>query len=294
MNAIVVSGKEVASKVREGLKPRAAQVEEKLGRKACLAVVLVGDNPASQVYVRSKEQAAKDTGLEPRDIRLPGETTQDDLERTLSELSTDPRVDGILLQLPLPKHLSEFNALRAISPDKDVDGLTPYNQGLLFRGAECFQPCTPKGVMRLIDEAHSGQSIAGMRALVLGRSVLVGKPQAALLLERSCTVTVCHSKTRDLQEEISRADIVVAAIGRPEFVLGEWIKAGAIVIDVGINRLESGKLIGDVHYESAVRRAGAITPVPGGVGPMTIAMLLENTVQAAERTAQGRKTGRGE
>lgn len=267
-----------------------------LGRKPCLAVVLVGENPASKVYVSSKTKKAEACGIDHRDYHLPADVGDSKLQELLHELSSDQMIDGILLQLPLPAGLDEFGALLAIDPEKDVDGLHPMSQGLLMRGAKDYpgpggrklpahRSCTPKGCMVLIDRALAElgrKDLAGLKAVVLGRSVLVGKPIAQLLTERNCTVTLCHSKTRNLAAECRAADILVAAIGRPEMVGADCIGEGAIVIDVGINRKDDGKIVGDVAFGPASAKAAAITPVPGGVGPMTIAMLLENTVAAAQ------------
>jgi methylenetetrahydrofolate dehydrogenase (NADP+)/methenyltetrahydrofolate cyclohydrolase len=282
---MILDGKAVASKHREQIAKDAASITANLGRKPGLGVILVGDNPASKVYVGAKTKAAVSCGLDVFDKVLPETASQEELQSAIAEFNSNNAIDGILLQLPLPKHLNELQALNAISPEKDADGLHPKTQGMLLRGAHTFTPCTPLGCMALIDEACEalGHSLAGKRALVIGRSILVGKPVALLLLERGATVTIAHSKTVDLPKECSQADIVIAAIGKPEFVRGEWLKSGAIVIDVGINRLESGKLVGDVHFESAKERAFAISPVPNGVGPMTITMLLKNTVISASR-----------
>jgi methylenetetrahydrofolate dehydrogenase (NADP+)/methenyltetrahydrofolate cyclohydrolase len=280
MTAQVIDGKAVAAKLRGEVAIAATALRER-GVAPTLAVVLVGDDPASAVYVRSKTKAAREANVDVRDHKLPATTTQAELMALVATLDADPIVDGILVQLPLPKHLDSDAVIRALDPAKDVDGLHPTNLGYLAQGRPVFSPCTPKGCMRLL--AESGTTVAGARAVVLGRSVLVGKPIALLLANANATVTMCHSKTRDLADEVRRADIVVAAIGRPEMVRGDWIAPGATVIDVGINRTAEGKLIGDVEYAAAARRARAITPVPGGVGPMTIACLLENTVEAATR-----------
>lgn len=248
-----------------------------------LAVVLVGDDPASAVYVRNKTKAAREANVDVRDHKLPATTSQAELMALVESLNRDPVVDGILVQLPLPKGLDESTVICAIDPAKDVDGLHPISLGYLAQGKPGFRPCTPKGCMRLLAELGPSASPVGARAVVIGRSVLVGKPIALLLSNANATVTLCHSKTRDLAAEVKRADIVVAAIGKPELVRGEWIADGAIVLDVGINRGADGKLIGDVEFAAAAQRARAITPVPGGVGPMTIACLLENTVEAATR-----------
>ena len=287
----VLDGKAVAKKVRDEVKARAEAFAAAHGRKPGLHVVLVGDDPASQVYVRNKERAAAKAGLEGQVHRLPGDTTQADLEALVAKLNADPAIDGILVQLPLPGHLEAQPVLDAIDPSKDVDGLTALNAGLLVDGRDGLRPCTPSGCMRLIEE--TGADLTGQRALVIGRSVLVGKPVALMLLARNATVTIAHSRTADLEARVRESDIVVAAVGRPEMVRGGGIKEDAIVLDVGINRTDEGKLVGDVEYAAAAERAGWITPVPGGVGPMTIAMLLGNTVTAAERReARGPRGGR--
>jgi len=280
MTAQVIDGKAVAKQLREEVAKTALALR---GRsiEPTLAVVLVGDDPASAVYVRSKTKAAAEAHVAIRDHKLPASTTQGELLALVDTLNRDPVVDGILVQLPLPKHLDSDAVIRALDPAKDVDGLHPTSLGYLAQGRPVFSPCTPKGCMRLL--ASIGAELAGARAVVLGRSVLVGKPISLLLANANATVTMCHSKTRDLAAEVRRADVVVAAIGRPQMVKGEWIADGAIVLDVGINRTAEGKLLGDVEYAVAVERARAITPVPGGVGPMTIACLLENTVEAATR-----------
>ncbi|MBI3071832.1 MAG: bifunctional 5,10-methylenetetrahydrofolate dehydrogenase/5,10-methenyltetrahydrofolate cyclohydrolase [Deltaproteobacteria bacterium] len=269
----VIDGKAAAAALREKFKQDAA------GLGARLDVVLVGDNAASTVYVRNKEKACGDVGIVSRVHRLPTATTEAAVVDLVRGLSADREVDGILVQLPLPKGISERVVIEAIAPEKDVDGLTAVNAGRLLLGAQGHVPCTPLGVMHLIET--TGVAIAGKRAVVVGRSNLVGKPVAQLLQRADATVTVCHSKTIELAVEIARAEIVVAAIGRPEFVHGDWIRTGAVVIDVGINRLEDGRLVGDVAFDRAAERAGWITPVPGGVGPMTVAMLLSNTLAAA-------------
>lgn len=292
MPAIIIEGKELAAEFQGRIRRDIEELQPKLGRKPRLAVVLVGDNPASQVYVRSKSVTAAKLGIEPIDVNLPSDIADAQLQSALRKLGAQPDLDGILLQLPLPNGLDEYAALMSIPPDKDVDGLHPLNQGLLLRGTGLLRPCTPLGVMALIDRGRralgADSDLSGLRAVVVGRSVLVGKPVAAMLLERHCTVVMCHSRTSDLAAECRSADILVAAVGKPELVRGEWIKPGAIVIDVGINRSPDGKLLGDVHFASAQQVAGAITPVPGGVGPMTIVMLLANTVKAAQQKAVGR------
>jgi methylenetetrahydrofolate dehydrogenase (NADP+)/methenyltetrahydrofolate cyclohydrolase len=275
MPATLIDGKAVAASLRAGLAVRVGA----LGFRPGLAVVLVGDDPASAVYVRNKDRAAASVGIAAQTIRLPAETAQADLLARIAALNGDAAVDGILVQLPLPKHIDARAVIAAIDPAKDVDGLHPVNAGRLADGDPALVPCTPLGVMKLL--AAEGVGLRGARALVLGRSNLVGRPVAALLLNADATVTVAHSRTRDLPEECRRADILVAAVGRPELVRGDWLRPGAVVIDVGINRLDDGRLVGDVAFEEARAVAAAITPVPGGVGPMTIACLLENTVQAA-------------
>ncbi|MEZ4429729.1 MAG: bifunctional methylenetetrahydrofolate dehydrogenase/methenyltetrahydrofolate cyclohydrolase FolD [Nannocystaceae bacterium] len=253
------------------------------GVTPCLAVMLVGDDPASAVYVRNKEKRAAEVGIATRDHRRPASTTTAELLELVAALNADPEVDGILVQLPLPPGVDEEAVLLAVDPRKDVDGFHPENLGLLMLGRPRFVACTPQGCMHLIDE--QGVDLSGMRALVVGRSTIVGKPVAQLLLQRNCTVSIAHSRTRDLADEVARAEILVAAVGRADVIKGAWIRPGAIVIDVGINRREDGKLTGDVEYREARKRAAAITPVPGGVGPMTIACLLGNCVLAAERRA---------
>ena len=273
--ARIIDGRAVAAALRAEIATHVAT----LGFRPGLAVVLVGDDEASQVYVRSKDRAASAAGIAARTIRLPAETGQDALMAVVRGLNEDPEVDGILVQPPLPKHIRAEAVLDAIDPAKDVDGLTPTNAGLLATGRRGLVPCTPLGVMKLL--AAAGVTLAGARALVLGRSVLVGRPMAALLTAADATVTLAHSRTRDLGAECRRAEVLVAAVGRAEMVRGDWVARDAVVIDVGINRTAEGTLVGDVAYGEAVGHAAAITPVPGGVGPMTIACLLENTVTAA-------------
>lgn len=275
MTATIIDGKQVAARLRDSVAARTAVLPYKPG----LAVVLVGEDPASAVYVRNKDRAANAAGIAARTLRLPAETTQAALLATIAGLNADPDVDGILVQLPLPKHIDSRAVLEALDPAKDVDGFHPINVGRLHDGTATLVPCTPVGVMKLLAEA--GVTLRGARALVLGRSAIVGKPVAALLTAADATVTVAHSRTRDLAAECRRAEVLVAAVGRPEMVRGDWISPGAVVIDVGINRLPDGRLVGDVAYDEALQVAGGITPVPGGVGPMTIACLLENTLKAA-------------
>lgn len=275
MTATLIDGKEVAARLRAGLARRIAG----LGWAPGLVVVRVGEDPASGVYVRNKDRAAREAGFASRTRHLPESTTEAELLAEIAALNADPAVDGILVQLPLPGHIRAEAAIEAVDPAKDVDGFHPMNAGRLASGLPGLVPCTPRGAMHLLAEA--GATLRGARAIVIGRSQIVGRPMAQLLLGADCTVTIAHSRTADLPGECRRADIVVAAVGRPEMVRGDWIKPGAVVIDVGINRLESGKLVGDVAFAEALPHARAITPVPGGVGPMTIACLLENTLEAA-------------
>ncbi len=287
--AAVIDGKAFAAGLRARVAQFAAAFEQAAGRKAGLAVVLVGEDPASQVYVASKAKQTVECGMSSFEHKLPADTSQADLIALVDRLNADPMVDGILVQLPLPKHLDEQAVVERISPDKDVDGLTPISTGRLALGLPGLVPCTPLGSLMLLKDRLG--SLAGLNAVVIGRSILVGKPMAQLLLAENCTVTIAHSRTRDLPEVVRRADIVVAAVGRPEMVKGDWIKPGATVIDVGINRLPpeegkaKGRLVGDVDYAEAMQVAGAVTPVPGGVGPMTIAVLLRNALVAAHRNA---------
>lgn len=286
--AAVIDGKAFAADLRARVGVAAAAFEAKAGRKAGLAVVLVGEDPASQVYVRNKGKQTVEAGMASFEHKLPADTTQADLIALVERLNADPAVDGILVQLPLPKHLDEQAVVERISPNKDVDGLTPTSTGRLALGLPGLVPCTPLGCLMLLKDRLG--NLSGKDAVVIGRSILVGKPMAQLLLAESCTVTIAHSRTQNLPDVVRRADIVVAAVGRPEMVKADWIKPGATVIDVGINRVpatEEGKtrLVGDVDYAGASSVAGAITPVPGGVGPMTIAVLLRNTLVAAHRNA---------
>ena len=275
MTATIISGTAIAATLRAELGRRV----ERLGFQPALAVILVGDDPASTVYVRNKDRAAQGAGLRALTHRLPSETTQSDLLSLVGELNRDDAVDGILVQFPLPPHLEAKSVIEAIDPAKDVDGFHPLNVGRLQDGSTTLAPCTPRGIIKLL--CQSGVVLRGARAIVLGRSSIVGRPVATLLLNEDATVTIAHSQTVDLASRCREADIVVAAVGRPEMVRGDWIKPGAVVIDVGINRLADGRLVGDVAYLEAIERARAITPVPGGVGPMTIACLLENTINAA-------------
>lgn len=275
--ARVIDGKMVAAVLRAEVAARVAG----LGFRPGLAVVLVGAHPASAVYVRNKDAAAAQAGLRAQTIRLPEGVAEAELLAVVARLNADPEVDGILVQLPLPPGIRPRAVIEAIDPAKDVDGFHPLNVGRLQDGLEALAPCTPLGVMRLL--RHAGAELRGARAVVLGRSAIVGRPMAALLLQADATVTIAHSRTRDLPGECRRADVLVAAVGRPEMVRGDWVRPGATVIDVGINRTADGRLVGDAAYAECAAVAGAITPVPGGVGPMTIACLLENTLTAALR-----------
>jgi methylenetetrahydrofolate dehydrogenase (NADP+)/methenyltetrahydrofolate cyclohydrolase len=279
MTAKIIDGKAIAKEIRSDLKLKVAQLTKE-GRQPGLAVVLVGDDPASAVYVRSKKRACEEIGVNSLVHRLPEDTTQDELLGLVEQLNQDPHIHGILVQLPLPKGLDEEIVINAISPQKDVDGFHPINVGNLHIGQEGFVPCTPAGVVELVK--RTGVPIAGQNVVVLGRSNIVGKPVASLFLRENATVTICHSRTKDVAAECRRADILIAAVGRPQLVQKDWVKPGAVVIDVGINRVD-GAIVGDVHFEEVQEVAGAITPVPGGVGPMTIAMLLKATVDAASR-----------
>ena len=285
MAARLIDGKAAAAELRARVAVEVAKFQAEEGRAPGLAVVLVGEDPASAVYVRSKGKATIEAGMESFEYRLSADVSENELLDLVERLNADPRVDGILVQLPLPGHIDADKVLTTIDPDKDVDGFHPVNAGRLAVGLEGFVPCTPLGCLKLL-RAELG-SLSGKDAVVIGRSNIVGKPMAMLLLADNCTVTVAHSRTRDLPEVVRRADVVVAAVGRPEMVPGDWLKPGATVIDVGINRVaaEDGKtrLVGDVDFASASKVAGAITPVPGGVGPMTIACLIRNTMVSAAR-----------
>lgn len=273
----IIDGKQIAKDIRAGLKEEVTALKEKTGKVPGLAVVLVGDDPASHTYVRMKEKACNNAGILSRTHRLPSTTSQEELLNMVKSLNEDDEIHGILVQLPLPKGLDEQEILYTIDPEKDVDGFHPVNVGRLMTGDPSFIPCTPRGIIELLD--RTGVELKGKKAVVVGRSNIVGKPAALLLLQRHATVTICHSRTSDLPGEVRKADVVVAAVGRPEMVKGDWIKEGAIVIDVGVNRVDD-KLVGDVAFDEAKEKAAAITPVPGGVGPMTIAMLLQNTLES--------------
>lgn len=280
MAATIIDGKAVSNKIRLQLTEEVAEFKAETGITPGLAVVLVGEDPASQTYVRNKEKSTIKAGMYSEVHRLPAETSEAELLNLVEKLNQDKKIHGILVQLPLPKHIDETKVLNAIAPGKDVDGFHPVNAGNLFIGQESFIPCTPHGIMELL--AHEGVELKGKQAVVVGRSNIVGKPVAMLLLQEHATVTICHSRTADLGAVTRQADVLVVAVGRPNFITGDMIKPGAVVIDVGINRVE-GRLVGDVDFESANSVAGSITPVPGGVGPMTITMLLMNTLAAAKR-----------
>jgi methylenetetrahydrofolate dehydrogenase (NADP+)/methenyltetrahydrofolate cyclohydrolase len=278
--ASLLNGKALAQKIHLKLKETVDGLQPKIGRPPGLAVIMVGDNPASAVYVRNKEKACAKVGIASYGRHLPSETSQAEVEALIQQLNEDPRVDGILVQLPLPSHLDTVKLLHAIAPDKDADGLHPMNLGRLIRGEEGLRSCTPWGVMRLLEEYNI--DIAGKHAVVVGRSILVGKPLALMLLEKNATVTIAHSRTPDLGEMTRQGDIIIAAVGKPNLITGDMVKPGAVAIDVGINRIitEDGasKLVGDFEFDSVSQVSSYITPVPGGVGPMTVAMLLQNTV----------------
>ena len=282
----IIDGKAIAARLRESIAADVAQLKAG-GTVPGLAVVLVGEDPASRVYVSMKEKACAQAGIYSDEHKLLAETSEAELLALIDELNRNSRIDGILVQLPLPKHIDESRVLEAISPAKDVDGFHPYNVGRLVTGNPLFQPCTPYGVMKMLE--FTGVDLTGKEVVMVGRSNIVGKPVALMCLAQNATVTLCHSRTRDLAEQVGRADVLIAAVGRPEMIKGDWIKEGAVVIDVGVNRVGEKKLVGDVEFETALKRAGAITPVPGGVGPMTITMLLYNTVESARRREkQGR------
>lgn len=279
----IIDGKAIAATMRETIK---ADVEKLTAQGVTpgLAVVLVGEDPASRVYVSMKEKACEQAGIFSDEHKLSAATTEAQLLALIDEINNDARIDGILVQLPLPPHIDESKILEAIAPAKDADGFHPYNVGRLVTGNPLFQPCTPYGVMKMLE--HTGVDLKGKEVVVVGRSNIVGKPVALMCLAQHATVTICHSRTRDLAAQVGRADVVIAAVGQPEMVKGAWIKEGAVVIDVGVNRVGDKKLVGDVEFAAAKERASAITPVPGGVGPMTITMLLYNTVESAKRRAR--------
>ncbi|CAM3049173.1 bifunctional methylenetetrahydrofolate dehydrogenase/methenyltetrahydrofolate cyclohydrolase FolD [Dichelobacter nodosus] len=291
MSAEIINGKEIAAEIRREIKQETAQFIAATGVRPGLAVILVGNDPASEVYVRNKGIQAEEVGFLSQIYRLPAQTTQAELLAKIIALNNDPQICGILVQLPLPAHLNAEIVLNTIDPNKDVDGFHPLNIGRLWAGEPCSVPCTPLGCS-LILKRYFGDSLAGKKALIIGRSNIVGKPMAALLLQQHATVTIAHSKTPDVPALCRQADIVIAAVGQPELVKGDWIKSGAVVLDVGINRIAVGdktKLVGDVAFESAKEVAAAITPVPGGIGPMTIACLLKNTLTLAKAIQQSGK-----
>src|SRR6185369_1496995 len=279
--AQVIDGKAIAAKIRGELSAKVADLKSE-GVVPGLAVVLVGEDPASKVYVSMKEKACSDVGIFSDEYKLSAETSETELLSLIAKLNADRKINGILVQLPLPKHINTEKVLEAISPDKDVDGFHPYNVGRLMVGKPTFQPCTPYGVMVMMKEI--GLDLTGKNVVVVGRSNIVGKPVAIMCLQQHATVTICHSRTKTLADVVRSADVVIAAVGVPEMIKGDWIKEGAVVIDVGVNRVGEKKLVGDVEYAAAFERASAITPVPGGVGPMTITMLLYNTVDSAAKS----------
>ena len=279
----IIDGKLVASELRTSIKDSVNTFKSKNGYEPALAVILVGEDPASRVYVRNKHKACLDTGIRSIQIELPASTTEDELISKIDELNADITVHGILVQLPLPKHINEDKVINSISPAKDVDAFHPVNVGKIMTGKYDFLPCTPAGIMSLLE--YYNVAIEGKNCVVIGRSNIVGKPMSLLLLEKNGTVTVTHSRTKNLMSVASEADILVVAIGKPNFVTADFVKDGAVVIDVGINRLPDGSLAGDVHFDSVAPKASLITPVPGGVGPMTITTLLRNTLKAAEKLA---------
>ena len=283
MSAQLLDGKLMSDELRVRIAERVAALKEK-GVTPGLAVILVGEDQASQIYVRNKEKGCEQVGMHSIAIRLPAETTQSELEGHIRALNADAAIHGILVQLPLPRHLDEAAALAVIAPEKDVDGFHVQNAGKLLNGLEGVVACTPKGALEMI--RRTGVDLSGKEAVVVGRSNIVGKPMAMLLLQQNCTVTMCHSRTADLAAHTRRADVLVAAVGKAKFITADMVKPGAIVIDVGINRLDDGKVVGDVDFDAVKEVAGWITPVPGGVGRMTITMLLENTVEAAERASE--------
>jgi methylenetetrahydrofolate dehydrogenase (NADP+)/methenyltetrahydrofolate cyclohydrolase len=285
MSARILDGKAIAADIRAGIKEQVSALVAAGGRQPGLAVVLVGDNPASRVYVRNKSAACAEVGFHSEMHLLDADVPEADLLALIDALNARETIDGILVQLPLPDHIDEEQVIERILPTKDVDGFHPYNVGRLALRMPLLRPCTPKGVMTLLEQ--TGRKLEGLDAIIIGQSNIVGRPMALELLAARCTISVCHSRTRDLPGKISAADLVVAAVGRPHFVQGDWVKEGAIVIDVGINRTDAGTLVGDVDFAAVAEQASWITPVPGGVGPMTIASLLENTLQAARLHALG-------
>ena len=282
MSDKIIDGKLVSEKIRNVIKEKAQRIHEEFSRVPGLAAVLVGEDPASQIYVRNKRRSCEDVGIYSEEHKLSESTTQGELLSLIDKLNNDNKINGILVQLPLPSHINESIVLNSVSPQKDVDGFHPINAGYLFEGQPKFIPCTPHGIIKMLD--FYNVEIEGKNAVVLGRSNIVGKPAAILLLQKNATVTICHSRTRNLNEILKNADIIVAAIGKAHFVKKEMVKEGATIIDVGINRLENGKLAGDVDFDGVKEVCGLITPVPGGVGPMTITMLLWNTLKSLEES----------
>ena len=280
MSFELIDGKLVSNNIRQEIKEKVSSLLSKHSQVPGLAAVLVGDNPASEIYVRNKRKACADVGIYSEEYKLPEDTTQDELLKIIDGLNNNDKINGILVQLPLPNHIDESLILKSVSPQKDVDGFHPVNAGLLFQGEQKFIACTPHGIIKMLEFYNI--DIQGKNAVVLGRSNIVGKPASMLLLQKHATVTICHSRTKNLQEILKEADIIVAAIGRAHFVTKDMVKEGAVVIDVGINRLDTGKLAGDVDFENVKDLCSHITPVPGGVGPMTITMLLWNTVMSLE------------
>ncbi|HIA08455.1 MAG TPA: bifunctional methylenetetrahydrofolate dehydrogenase/methenyltetrahydrofolate cyclohydrolase FolD [Chromatiaceae bacterium] len=281
MSAKILDGKSIAAEVQEKVRIAVKNRLENGLKQPGLAVLLVGSDPASEVYVRNKRKSCDEVGFHSVAFDMPADTSQDELLQHIDALNADDDIDGILVQLPLPEHIDPERVIERIDPGKDVDGFHPYNVGRMALRLPTMRSCTPRGVMTMLE--HTEMDLAGLDAVVVGQSNIVGRPMAMELLAARCTVTICHSRTKNLADKVARADLLVAAVGRPEFIQGDWIKAGAIVIDVGINRLEDGRLVGDVEFERASQRAAWITPVPGGVGPMTVATLLANTLNAAER-----------
>lgn len=277
--AVIIDGNKIAQEIRDTVRTEALALKEKTGIVPGLAVILVGENPASKIYVSKKAKACAEVGFLSREYMLPAETSEATLLSLINDLNKDKLIHGILVQLPLPKHIATDKIIAAIDPHKDVDGFHPYNVGALVTGNPLYVPCTPRGIMELI--ARTGIELAGKDAVVVGRSNIVGKPMALLLLAQNATVTMCHSKTKDLPTVTGRADVLIAAVGKPEMIKADMVKKGAVVIDVGVNRLDNGKLAGDVAFDEVADKASYITPVPGGVGPMTIAMLMKNTLDAA-------------
>lgn len=284
----MIDGKALAQTIRDRIAAETKDLQAKTGVKPGLATILVGEDPASALYVRSKQKACEAAGIYIEDFKLPATTSQAELLALVEKMNHDPNIHGILVQLPLPKHIDTQMVLNAVTPMKDADGFHPYNLGRLVEGSPVFEACTPKGIIAMIDS--TGVAIEGKRAVVVGRSTIVGKPVALMLLHRHATVTVCHSKTRDLPAVCREADILVVAIGKSKFVTADMVKEGAVVIDVGTNRLADGKFVGDVDFEPVSHKAGWISPVPGGVGPMTITMLLANTLESAKRMAGAKTT----